>query len=57
MLKVIVNGCFGKMGRVLTKCIEQDPDLELVCGVSPSQNRKHLLTFSLLCLIFLKKVM
>lgn len=40
MLKVIVNGCFGKMGRVLTKCIEQDPDLELVCGVSPSQKEK-----------------
>lgn len=40
MLKVIVNGCFGKMGRVLTKCIEEDPDLELACGVSPSQKEE-----------------
>ena len=40
MLKVIVNGCFGKMGRVLTKCIEDDPDLELAYGVSSSQKEK-----------------
>lgn len=38
MLKVIVNGCLGKMGRVLTKCIEQDPNLELVGGVSRNQS-------------------
>lgn len=34
MLKVIVNGCLGKMGNVLTNCICKDSDLELVCGVS-----------------------
>ncbi|MGL4914082.1 MAG: 4-hydroxy-tetrahydrodipicolinate reductase [Romboutsia sp.] len=34
MLKVIVNGCLGKMGKVLTKCIIEDNELELVCGVS-----------------------
>lgn len=34
MLKVIVNGCSGKMGRVLSKCIMDDYDLELICGVS-----------------------
>ncbi|RDY26426.1 4-hydroxy-tetrahydrodipicolinate reductase [Romboutsia weinsteinii] len=34
MLKVIVNGCFGKMGKVLTRCIQEDEELELVCGVS-----------------------
>lgn len=34
MLKVIVNGCLGKMGKVLTKCIIDDKELELVCGVS-----------------------
>lgn len=40
MLKVIVNGCFGKMGRVLTKCIEDDPNLELAYGVSSNQKEK-----------------
>lgn len=34
MLKVIVNGCLGKMGIVLTNCISEDDDLELVCGIS-----------------------
>lgn len=34
MLKVIVNGCLGKMGRVVIDCIKKDENLELVCGVS-----------------------
>ena len=34
MLKVIVNGCLGKMGKVLTRCVQEDDELELVCGVS-----------------------
>lgn len=34
MLKVIINGCSGKMGRVLTKCINESSDFELICGVS-----------------------
>ena len=34
MLKVITNGCSGKMGRVLAKCVIEDPELELICGVS-----------------------
>ena len=38
MLKVIINGCSGKMGRVLSKCVIDDSDLELVCGVSPDNN-------------------
>lgn len=40
MLKVIVNGCLGKMGRVLTRCVIEDNELELVCGVSqhPTEN-------------------
>ena len=35
MLKVIINGCSGKMGRVLARCINEESDLELLCGVSP----------------------
>lgn len=34
MIKVIVNGALGKMGKVLTRCIQDDKDLELVCGCS-----------------------
>lgn len=34
MIKVIVNGALGKMGKVLTRCVQEDRNLELVCGVS-----------------------
>ncbi len=34
MIKVIVNGALGKMGKVLTRCVNEDKDLELVCGCS-----------------------
>lgn len=34
MLRVIVNGSLGKMGKVLTRCIKEDKELELICGVS-----------------------
>lgn len=34
MIKVIVNGSLGKMGKVLTRCVNEDKDTELVCGCS-----------------------
>ena len=34
MLRVIVNGYSGAMGKVLTKCIDEDNELELVCASS-----------------------
>ena len=34
MLKVIINGYSGSMGKVLTKCVNEDSELQLVCGVS-----------------------
>lgn len=34
MLKVIINGYSGTMGKVLTKCVNEDKDLQLVCGAS-----------------------
>ncbi len=34
MLRVLVNGCLGKMGTVLSKCVMEDNELEFVCGVS-----------------------
>lgn len=37
MRRVIVSGYSGKMGVVLTKCINEDSDLEIVCGVSKDE--------------------
>ncbi len=34
MIKVIVNGSLGKMGKVLTRCVNEDKDTELICGCS-----------------------
>ena len=34
MLRVIINGYSGSMGKVLTKCVNEDSELQLICGVS-----------------------
>ena len=34
MLKIIINGYSGSMGKVLTKCANEDCELEIVCGAS-----------------------
>ena len=34
-MKVIINGYSGTMGQVLTKCVADDEELELVAGISP----------------------
>lgn len=33
MVKVIINGCNGTMGRKLTELCEQDPEIQVVAGV------------------------
>ncbi len=33
MLKIIMSGCNGKMGQVISRLVEEDPDAEIVCGV------------------------
>ncbi|MBS5787248.1 MAG: 4-hydroxy-tetrahydrodipicolinate reductase [Clostridioides difficile] len=38
MLKIIVSGYNGTNGTILTKCIDENENLELVCGVSRSLN-------------------
>ncbi len=38
MTKVILNGCNGKMGRVVTKIAEDTPDICIVAGVDINQN-------------------
>ena len=37
-MKVIINGYSGTMGQVLTKCITDDEEMELVAGVSPKHH-------------------
>ena len=33
MVKVIMHGCNGKMGQVISGLIAVDPDMELVAGI------------------------
>lgn len=33
MIKVILNGCCGKMGRVITECASQFPNLKIIAGI------------------------
>lgn len=33
MLKIIINGCYGKMGKVLAQEIELDDDVQVVAGI------------------------
>ena len=35
MLKVILSGCSGKMGGVITELVENDKDAQIVAGVDP----------------------
>ena len=37
-MKVIINGYCGTMGQVLTKCVADDEELELVAGISPKHH-------------------
>jgi len=35
VIKIIISGCNGKMGQVLTKLIEKENDMEVVAGLDP----------------------
>ena len=35
MVKIIMHGCNGKMGQVISGLIAADPDMELVAGMMP----------------------
>lgn len=39
MLKIIVNGCHGKMGQVLVNQIEQDDELHIIAGVDKEPSK------------------
>ena len=38
MVRVILHGCNGRMGSVLTQMIAEEPDMEIVAGIDPAQN-------------------
>ena len=33
MIRVLINGCNGKMGQVVADVVEKTPDIEVLCGV------------------------
>lgn len=35
MTRIIMHGCNGKMGRVITELVKEDPDAEIVAGIDP----------------------
>lgn len=35
MVKIIMHGCNGKMGRVITELLEKDSDAKIVAGIDP----------------------
>ena len=39
MVKVIMHGCNGKMGQVITRLAESDPELAIVAGVDARARR------------------
>lgn len=41
MTKIIMNGCNGKMGQVITRLVEEDEDAEIVCGVDINDSIKN----------------
>ena len=39
MVRVIMHGCNGHMGQVITGLIKEDPDIEIVAGIDLVDNR------------------
>ncbi len=36
MINIIMHGCNGKMGQVITKLVADDPDMTIVAGIDPN---------------------
>ena len=41
MLKVIMHGCNGHMGQVITQLVEKDPEIEIVAGIDLNDCRDN----------------
>ena len=37
MVKIIMHGCNGHMGQVISGLVEKDPDAEIVAGIDVAQ--------------------
>lgn len=42
MIKVLINGCNGKMGKMLDARIQETDNIEVICGVDKSNEDSHL---------------
>lgn len=42
MTNIILRGCNGKMGQVITQMVEEDPNAEIVAGIDLSTNRNSI---------------
>ncbi|MBE5902174.1 MAG: 4-hydroxy-tetrahydrodipicolinate reductase [Lachnospiraceae bacterium] len=41
MIKVIMHGCNGRMGQVITRLMEEDPETTIVAGIDPFDEGKN----------------
>ena len=41
MIRIIMNGCNGKMGQVISRMADEDDDAVIVCGVDPVTEQKN----------------
>jgi len=41
MLKIVINGCNGKMGQVLAKAAAEDPEIEVVAGIDKNIHEQN----------------
>ncbi|MBR0365365.1 MAG: 4-hydroxy-tetrahydrodipicolinate reductase [Clostridia bacterium] len=41
MTRIIMNGCNGKMGQVISRLVDEDSEAEIVCGVDINTEKKN----------------
>ncbi len=46
MTKIIMNGCNGKMGQVITRLVSEDNECEIVAGFDVNDSIEILILFS-----------
>lgn len=46
MIKIIMNGCNGKMGKVICDLVEKDSSCQIVAGIDPNQNNSKFPIFA-----------
>ena len=40
MVKIIMHGCCGHMGQVISQIVKEDADAQIVAGIDPFDNGK-----------------